>query len=80
LIEADKSQSNFDDFKLSEEDFDAINAWGKKNRVRSNAPWEYNPQYVVFLSAVANPLTCIDRWPINVFGEDIEAPAPMKVW
>jgi L-glyceraldehyde reductase len=37
-------QSNFDDFKLEEEDFEAINAWGKQNRVRSNAPIEYSPK------------------------------------
>jgi L-glyceraldehyde reductase len=45
-VTPERIRSNFEDFKLEEEDFEAINSWGKKNRVRSNAPYEYKPQYV----------------------------------
>jgi L-glyceraldehyde reductase len=43
-VTPERIRSNFEDFKLEEEDFEAINSWGKKNRVRSNAPYEYKPQ------------------------------------
>jgi L-glyceraldehyde reductase len=48
-VTPERIRSNFEDFKLEEEDFEAINSWGKKNRVRSNAPYEYKPQYVPVL-------------------------------
>jgi L-glyceraldehyde reductase len=37
------AQSNFEDFELSDEDFEEINKVGRANYQRANAPCEYNP-------------------------------------
>jgi L-glyceraldehyde reductase len=37
------TQSNFDDFELSDADFEEINKVGRATRSRANAPCEYNP-------------------------------------
>jgi len=50
-------QSNFEDFELTDKDFEEISAWGLKNRSRTNIPYHYKPA----------------AWPINVFNEPEEA-------
>ncbi|KAI9639292.1 aldehyde reductase I [Dioszegia hungarica] len=40
-------KSNFEDFELSQENFEEINAFGKANTVRSNTPSEYEPQWPI---------------------------------
>jgi L-glyceraldehyde reductase len=35
--------SNFQTFELGDKEFEEISEWGRKNRVRSNTPAEYNP-------------------------------------
>ncbi|KAK8869592.1 hypothetical protein IAR55_000159 [Kwoniella newhampshirensis] len=40
-------KSNFQDFELSEEDFEEINKVGKANPARANIPAEYNPPWPV---------------------------------
>jgi len=76
-VTPERIRSNFEDFKLEEEDFEAINSWGKKNRVRSNAPYEYKPQQVTSWKA---EIALTVRWDINVFGEDCEKGASRSVW
>jgi hypothetical protein len=79
-VTPERIRSNFEDFKLEEEDFEAINAWGKKNRVRSNAPYEYKPQYVLLNASTRMRIKLMVRWDINVFGEDCEKGASRSVW
>lgn len=43
-VTPDRIKSNFDVIELSDEDFEAINAWGKANYVRGNIPAEYKPK------------------------------------
>ncbi|OCF36407.1 oxidoreductase [Kwoniella heveanensis BCC8398] len=40
-------KSNFDDFELSDSDFEAINKIGQANQVRSNIPFVYNPSWPI---------------------------------
>lgn len=40
-------KSNFEDFELSDADFEEINKFGKENTVRSNTPSEYKPQWPI---------------------------------
>ncbi len=56
-------QANFKEIELSKEDFEKVEALGKKDPRRFNIPY------------IANK----PRWPINIFGEPEEKDAPHKV-
>ncbi|WVQ78515.1 hypothetical protein IAT38_000601 [Cryptococcus sp. DSM 104549] len=46
-VTASRIKSNFQDFELSQEDFEEINAVGKANTTRANIPAEYNPAWPI---------------------------------
>jgi L-glyceraldehyde reductase len=55
--------SNFEQIELSQEDYDALTAFGKKNPIRFNIPYVVNKP----------------KWGINVFGGDNEQTAEHRV-
>lgn len=57
-------EANFDDFVLSEEDFNSISAAGRANPVRGNVPAGYRPA----------------AWPINFFDTDEERQYDLRPW
>ena len=65
LVSGESSdQANFEDFELSEEDFEAISAAGRAHPVRGNVPAQYTPAL----------------WPINIFDTEAEKKFPLKPW
>ncbi|ODN83423.1 hypothetical protein L202_01565 [Cryptococcus amylolentus CBS 6039] len=46
-VTASRIKSNFEDFELPEEDFEAINKIGKANYARGNAPADYDPVWPI---------------------------------
>ncbi|KGB78655.1 oxidoreductase [Cryptococcus deuterogattii R265] len=57
-------KSNFEDFELTQKDFEEISAVGKATHGRANIPAIYSPI----------------NWPINVFDEPEEKSQPYSVW
>ena len=55
----DRIKSNFQEVKLSKEDYDAISAIGKDNHLRFNCPFRY--------STASDP-----KWDVNIFSEEDE--------
>ncbi|WWC89817.1 uncharacterized protein L201_004743 [Kwoniella dendrophila CBS 6074] len=46
-VTPERIKSNFEDFELSDTDFEEINKVGLANQVRSNTPYEYNPSWPI---------------------------------
>lgn len=62
-VTASRIQENFKEIELSKEDFEKVEAIGKKEPRRFNIPY------------IANK----PRWPVNIFNEPEEQKAPHKV-
>lgn len=65
-VQEDRIKSNFQEVKLSKEDYDAISAIGKDNHLRFNCPFRY--------CTASDP-----KWDVNIFDEEDEKAATHQV-